>query len=689
MLHKAIAKNLKVKAKGVYGGINYLMGYKWRMVKPELLRGNIDITRQILAQEKNSNAYTHGVLSFEENALDVPQSAQDFAMNLFEETLMAGFPVNHYDIVWIRHTDKDFDAERDCGRLELNYHIINRDLVTDKVITPYLHKRDMLRINLAKQIINDKFNLSSPDDPAHYRQINLADYGSEYKGVAKQLTEFILEGIATERISNRGDIIEALKLHSGIESVRGNQPDTYLVVKLKGAKQNLRLKGTLYEKHQFTSVTDLIERQASDARGYHLQRDKRIKQNIEKLRALNYQITQQRAQLMQAKRKRGRKPTSSTAASDSKKQSSIDFTQQKYAISKHQTDSLQPTSRRENQKSSEAGSSIGVMGEYQARQNSSGHRHFDSSGFSIGNRRNLPFRGLDFSASLETKLMFGKKFTRSQRQWYAVYKKGIAQDVVCDAIILDKGGFGANRTIVSQRLNTVIREYDELFTVSICSSPEAKKLGYLLTIEAAVAKGWNVTSLRLTTNIEESSATEQATFDAAILQYYKNKGLTPSKDIIQKHHYGRQSNNTTKPVSASTCRIREETPAEQPQSNAIGTEQSAKYTVDDAVLGRFCDQARAMAAKADAIESQHSNALKAISSASRNHQQPLSSIREREEHSAELARGYEQLSDQWKQLTECCERAAEHVRRVKRLDCQSKVASKPYLHYGDKLQFHQ
>ncbi len=263
MLHKAIAKNDKIKAKGVDGGINYLSGYKWRKVKPELLRGNLDITHQLLALEKSANAYTHGVLSFEENALDVSTEAQDFAMSLFEETLMAGFPPAHYDLVWIRHTDKEFDEARGCGRLELNYHIINRDLVTGKAITPYLHKRDMHRINLAKQIVNDKFNLTSPDDPSHQRQINLSGYGNENKGAAKKLTEFVLDGIAIEKINNRQNIIEALKKHPDVELVRDNQPDTYVVVKLKGAKRNLRLKGTIYDKHQFTFVEQLIERQTA------------------------------------------------------------------------------------------------------------------------------------------------------------------------------------------------------------------------------------------------------------------------------------------------------------------------------------------------------------------------------------------------------------------------------------------
>ena len=655
MLHKAIAKNAKIKAKGVEGGINYLMGYKWRTVKPEVLRGNVEITRQLLVHEKNANAYTHGVLSFEENALDIPIEAQDFAMSLFEETLMAGFPPNHYDIVWIRHTDKHFDAERRCGRLELNYHVVNRDIVTAKVITPYLHKRDMQRINLAKQIINDKFNLTSPDDPAHHRQINLAGYGSEYKGVAKQLTEFILDGVATERINNRHDIINALKEHPDIEQVRANQPDHYLVIKLKGAKRNLRLKGTLYDKHQFTSVTDLVERQASDARDYHDQRDKRCQQNIEKLRALNFQMAQQRTELIQTKRKRGRKPAASEPSSNSKEQRSTYGTEPKHVSNQRKVNRQPSTTGRKVTEPDTSITPIGIEREHEARQNLNRHLLFNTSGFSVRNRRDLPFRGLDFSASLETKIYFGKALTRAQRQWYAVYKQGIEQDVVNDAIILDKGGYGANRTIVSQRLNTVIREYDDLFTVSSDSAPEAKKLAYLLTVEAAVAKGWAVSSLTLSSKKGQAPATEQAAFDAAVLQHYKNKGLTPPKEIIQKNYYGRHNNNTSKSVPTASCRVREGTETEQPQSNSTCTAESARYTAVDADLQRFFEQARSMAEKADAIDSQHCNAIKAISKASTNHLQTVSSIGEREECSEIFSGRYDKVGSDCRRVTESVE----------------------------------
>lgn len=306
MLHKVIRKTEKSKAKGPTGAINYLAGYSWRNTQPQMLRGNLEVTRELLSHE-DKDPYTHGVLSYEENALDVPQSEQDFAMNLIEETLMTGFPQEHYDIVWIRHDDKDFDPERGSGRLELNYHIVNRDLVTGKKISPYVHKYDLHRVNLAKQIINDKFGYSSPDDPARARQINLEGYGSENKGAAKKLNDFILNGIQTEQIDSRDDIIKALQSRDDVEHVEPNKADTFLVLKMKGAKRNLRLKGTLYGK-QFTSVERLLATAQDDSRQYHRASEQRLADNIRELQRLNTTRAEKRQRLIEPQRKRGRKP---------------------------------------------------------------------------------------------------------------------------------------------------------------------------------------------------------------------------------------------------------------------------------------------------------------------------------------------------------------------------------------------
>ncbi|MFS1421618.1 hypothetical protein BCU61_024495 [Vibrio splendidus] len=92
-------------------------------------------------------------------------------------------------------------------------------------------------MNLAKQIINDKFGYSSPDDPARARQINLEGYGSENKGAAKKLNDFIRNGIWTEQIDKGDDIIKALQSRDDVEHVEPNKADTFLVLKNERSKK--------------------------------------------------------------------------------------------------------------------------------------------------------------------------------------------------------------------------------------------------------------------------------------------------------------------------------------------------------------------------------------------------------------------------------------------------------------------
>ncbi|EIO5098365.1 hypothetical protein LQN35_003709 [Vibrio parahaemolyticus] len=236
--------------------------------------------------------------------------------------------------------------------------------------------------------------------------------------------------------------------------------------------------------------------------------------------------------------------------------------------------------------------------------------------------------------------------------------------MVHDAIILDKGGYGATRTIVSQRLNTVIHEHDDLFTISTEGVPEGKKLAYLLTIEAAAAKGWDVSSLKLTTNTGEASASNKAAFDAAVLQYYKNKGITPPNTIIKKNHNGRTNNHTPKPVSSTFSGVREAAKNEQLQPSSVSATEPEIRSVNDAALQRVSDQARAVATKTESINTQHQYAVQAIERANRCHQQTLGRVRERKDCSAELTAGDEQLRCHCQQLAECCRAAIKEIEKA-------------------------
>ncbi|MEZ8609896.1 relaxase/mobilization nuclease domain-containing protein, partial [Vibrio sp. 10N.239.311.G01] len=120
-----------------------------------LLSGNPETTRELLKQASRfAKAYTYGCLSFEEE--NIPTAQKQILMESFEKTLLAGLEPDQYDIVWIEHRDKD--------RLELNFHIVNMELTTGKALTPYVHSRDIKRIDAWKCIANDIYGFTDPND---------------------------------------------------------------------------------------------------------------------------------------------------------------------------------------------------------------------------------------------------------------------------------------------------------------------------------------------------------------------------------------------------------------------------------------------------------------------------------------------------------------------------------------------
>ena len=157
--------------------------------------------------------------------------------------------------LWVEHSDKN-------GRLELNFLIPKIDMPTGKSFNPYLAKFDQHRIDLIKRIINDEYNLSSPDDPAREQTIsgnkkNIVHY-QNLEELDKKLHELVREGY----IKNRDHMIELLN-QSGIEVTRSTKKS--ITVMLPNQKTKNRLKGGIYDAN-FTDAQGLGELSKSSSR---------------------------------------------------------------------------------------------------------------------------------------------------------------------------------------------------------------------------------------------------------------------------------------------------------------------------------------------------------------------------------------------------------------------------------------
>ena len=194
-------------------------------------------------------------MSFEEKHDFLKEEQKLKIIKDFERALLGDYMLERVNVLWVEHSDKN-------GRLELNFLIPKIDLVTGKSFNPYFDKYDQSRIDTFKRIINDEYDLSSPDDPAREQTIsaskkNIGRY-QNLEELDKKLHELVREGY----IKNRDHIIELL-MQSGIEVTRSTKKS--ITVMLPNQKTKNRLKGGIYDAN-FTGAQGLGELGQSSSR---------------------------------------------------------------------------------------------------------------------------------------------------------------------------------------------------------------------------------------------------------------------------------------------------------------------------------------------------------------------------------------------------------------------------------------
>ncbi len=284
-----IVKFFRGDHSAVTNGLEYLEGgTKRRSVAPQLLSGNPDITRAWLKEAARfSKAFTYGCLSFEE--ADIPAHQKLQLMASFEQTLLTGLTPEQYDIVWIEHRDK--------GRLELNFHIVNMELTTGKAFTPYVHRRDMARIDAWKCVVNDTFGFTDPNNPTKARTFTWGDNSQPRRDLMAQIDTYLFELAATGTLNCQQDVVDALNEIEGITVSRTSKSS--ISFKADGYQKPIRLKGELYAK-SFTGIENSAAKQAERTASFARQRQERLKANKQKLQQRNQHLARQRRKIYKA-----------------------------------------------------------------------------------------------------------------------------------------------------------------------------------------------------------------------------------------------------------------------------------------------------------------------------------------------------------------------------------------------------
>lgn len=251
--------------------VNYLVGKDHDRAGAMVLKGNIEVTRQLAESLDFKNRYTVGVLSFEEK--DLPEQTKAEIMASFESTVFAGLEQDQYSIAWVEHKDKD--------RLELNFFIANVELSTGKRLQPYYDRTDRGLIKAWKDTINYDYSLTDPNDPKKTLDLKPNQNLPRNKNEFRQLIhDVIKQEVLAGTINNRDEVIAYME-QRGLEVARTTK--TALSIKDPDGGQNIRFKGEYYEQNFRVdeSYTATQDRASRDYRTTERERIQRTRTELE------------------------------------------------------------------------------------------------------------------------------------------------------------------------------------------------------------------------------------------------------------------------------------------------------------------------------------------------------------------------------------------------------------------------
>jgi len=230
------------KKGGSGASVDYLLNERQEAKTARTLKGDPQLTKDLIRSIERKQKVCVGVLSFEEK--NIPEADKHKLMEEFEKTLLPDMQ-GRYNVLWVEHTDK--------GRLELNFVIPKVELETGKALNPYYHKADMHRMEAFEQVHNLEKGWSNPQNPDKIRSIDTDKKQVYLAQDYERLNETLHNLVANGSIQNRTQLIEVLEA-SKINITR--QSKDSISVKLPEAKKAHRLKGGIYAE-QFTSVESL------------------------------------------------------------------------------------------------------------------------------------------------------------------------------------------------------------------------------------------------------------------------------------------------------------------------------------------------------------------------------------------------------------------------------------------------
>lgn len=210
---------------------------------PEVVRGDIARTRELIDGIDRRWTYTTGVISFAVE--DAPTEDQQRAvMEDFERVAFAGMDPEQYDITWVRHSHTSGPEGEGGGRVELHFLTPRMELTTGKAlnIAPPGWERTYAPL---RDAWNHEQGWARPEDPERARAHRAAPERVERAQTREAIGAFLEERIAAGEVADRAGIVAALE-EAGFTVPR--QGRDYLTAADPETGARFRLKGRLYER---------------------------------------------------------------------------------------------------------------------------------------------------------------------------------------------------------------------------------------------------------------------------------------------------------------------------------------------------------------------------------------------------------------------------------------------------------
>lgn len=251
----------------------YLLGDDEPRENARLLKGDPEVTTEVINGLNFAKIYTSGTLAFAYNEGEKLSEQDKFdIIEKFENSLFPNIPIEQVSGYWVEHTDKVLRDEqtnepildangREQKRLELNFIYANVELTTGKALPIYYHDNDVHLTSAFRDVINAEYDLIDPNAVNYRQSLSIAkNLPKHKKEIVESAHDLVCAELSLGNINDRNDILKVLT-GAGIE-IASKPTHKYISLKDPDGGKNIRMKGEIYEP-EFTIKKFISEHRSS------------------------------------------------------------------------------------------------------------------------------------------------------------------------------------------------------------------------------------------------------------------------------------------------------------------------------------------------------------------------------------------------------------------------------------------